>query len=50
MLRRALRIARVGVLVGAEAVAVVVLHGLARVDGLRGPGADPAAWLRTASP
>ncbi len=31
-------------------VAVVLLHRLARVDGLEGPGADPVGWLRTASP
>jgi nucleoid-associated protein YgaU len=50
MLRRTVRLARVGALVGAEAATVAVLHGLARIDGLRGPGGDPAAWLRTSSP
>jgi LysM domain len=36
-------------LVTAEVLAVVTLHGLARIDGLGGPGTDPVGWLRTAS-
>jgi len=37
-------------LLTAETLAVGVLHALARVDGLGGPGTDPAGWLRSASP
>lgn len=37
-------------LLTAEALAVAVLHGLGRVDGLGGPGTDPGGWLRSASP
>ena len=45
--RRTLRLA---ILIGFEVVAVVALHRLARVDGLAGPGGDPAEWLRASSP
>jgi nucleoid-associated protein YgaU len=45
--RRTLRIAT---LVGFEVVGVVALHRLAHIDGLAGPGGDPAEWLRTSSP
>jgi hypothetical protein len=41
---------RLVLLVGVEVVAVVLLHRLGSVDGLGGPGSDPAAWLRGASP
>jgi hypothetical protein len=37
-------------LLAAEIGAVVLLHRLARVDGLAGPGRDPLGWLRAASP
>lgn len=47
MLRRTLRLAT---LVGGEVAAVVILHRLGGVDGLGGPGADPAGWLRSAAP
>ncbi|MGQ0802857.1 MAG: LysM peptidoglycan-binding domain-containing protein [Actinomycetota bacterium] len=47
MARRALCLLTV---LATEASTVVLLHALARVDGLGGPGADPAGWLRSASP
>src|SRR6266508_2277264 len=47
MARRALSLLT---LLAAEALAVATLHGLGRVDGLGGPGTDPAGWLASASP
>jgi hypothetical protein len=44
------RAATLVALLTAEALTVVVLHGLGRVDGLGGPGSDPAGWLRSAAP
>ncbi|MGH8984576.1 MAG: hypothetical protein ACRDY6_11980, partial [Acidimicrobiia bacterium] len=47
MAARALRLVA---LIGGEVAAVVALHLLAGVDGLGGPGGDPAGWLRSSSP
>src|SRR6266511_395672 len=47
MARRALSLLT---LLAAEALAVATLHGLGRIDGLGGPGTDPAGWLASASP
>jgi hypothetical protein len=44
------RVAALVALLAAEALTVVVVHRLGSTDGLGGPGADPAGWLRSAAP
>lgn len=44
------RTLRLVALIASEVAVVVVLHLLAGVDGLGGPGGDPVGWLRSASP